>query len=89
MMERAGTGGSIFRNFYRDFLSESCEIIKNAEIKKGYNAFSIIADQWNEIASLIEESSKTLDEKYLVQAAGLCKSLAQRETDAMKILVSL
>lgn len=89
MMERAGTGGSIFRIFYRDFLGESCEILKNAKIKKGYDAFSTIADDWSEVASLIEESSKTLDEKYLVQAADICKSLAQRETDAMKILVSL
>jgi hypothetical protein len=89
LMERAGTGGSVFRNFYRDFLGESCEILKNAQIKKGYDAFSTIADHWSEVASLIEESSKTLDEKYLIQSSALCRSLAQQEIDAMKMLVSL
>jgi hypothetical protein len=28
MMEKAGTGGALFRNLYRDFLKESHELLK-------------------------------------------------------------
>jgi len=89
LMERAGTGGSIFRNFYRDFLHESYDIVKNTEIKKGFEAFSTIAKNWCEVAKLLEETSKTLDQKYLIQASELCKSLAKSEVDAMRGLSSV
>ncbi len=28
LMEKAGTGGALFRNFYRDFLKESYDLLK-------------------------------------------------------------
>jgi hypothetical protein len=86
MMERAGTGGSIFRNFYRDFLIESYGILKSTEIKKGSSLFIDIAKQWGEVADLLEETSKTLNQKYLVQASELCRTLAITEVEAMKVL---
>lgn len=88
MMEKAGTGGSIFRIFYRDFLIESYDIVKSSEIKKGYELFTTIAKQWGEVSCLLEDTSKTLDKKNLVQAGDLCKSLAKLEVDAMRILAS-
>lgn len=88
MMEKAGTGGSIFRNFYRDFLIESNDILKNSEIKKSSIAFAGIAKHWKEVSNLLEETSKTLDRKYLVQASELCKTLAKSEIEAMQRLAS-
>ncbi len=34
LMERAGTGGSLFRNLYRDFLKESSELLGSTELKE-------------------------------------------------------
>ena len=33
-MEKAGTGGALFMNLYRDFLKESYQLLKVEEIKK-------------------------------------------------------
>ena len=89
MMDKAGTEGNIFRNFYRDFLRESYEIVNCAEIKKGHDFFSAIANQWHEVISLIEEASKTVEERFLVRAGNICKSIGEQETKAMKILSSI
>lgn len=85
-MERAGAGGSIFRNFYRDFLIESYDILKSTEIKRSSSLFKDIARQWGEVAELLEETSSTLNQKYLVQASELCRKLATAEVEAMKTL---
>ena len=34
LMERAGTGGALFRNLYRDFLKESYELLKLDVLKQ-------------------------------------------------------
>jgi hypothetical protein len=52
LMERAGTGGSLFRNLYRDFLKESGEILNSTELQEAYNDYSIIADQWKMVSDL-------------------------------------
>ncbi len=36
IMERAGTGGALFRNIYRDFLKESFELLKLDKLEQGY-----------------------------------------------------
>lgn len=89
MMENAGTGGSIFRNFYRDFLSESYDIVGDTKIKKARDEFTGIASSWHEVAEIIEETSKTLNEKLLKDASQLCKVLAEKEVETMKLLSSI
>lgn len=89
MMEKAGTGGSIFRNFYRDFLIESSDILTNSRIKRGSELFTTIAEQWKEVAVLLEETSRTLEQKHLVQASELSKFLAKAEVEAMRLLASV
>lgn len=89
LMERAGTGGSIFRNFYRDFLSESAEIVKSAEIRKGCSLFTEIASQWLEVAELLEETSKTLNPTSLNQASQICRRIASAEVEAMRVLAQV
>lgn len=39
LMEKAGTGGSIFRNIYRDFLKEAYELTENKTIEQAYLKF--------------------------------------------------
>lgn len=89
MMERAGTGGSIFRNFYRDFLVESLDHLKSSEIKKGSVLFTSIAEQWKEVADLLEETSRSLDQKHLIQSSKLSQILAKSEVEAMRLLASV
>jgi hypothetical protein len=50
MMERAGTGGALFRNLYRDFLKESYDLLKLDKLKIGYEAFVEIAELWTSIS---------------------------------------
>ena len=43
LMEKAGTGGSLFRNLYRNFLKESYELLQLDELQQGYISFHEIA----------------------------------------------
>ncbi|MBP7653154.1 DUF4872 domain-containing protein, partial [Candidatus Dependentiae bacterium] len=83
LMEKAGTGGSLFRNIYRDFLKESLEIYPNEHIENGYRKFCDIALKWFEVSSLINEAGKTADKKYLSRASDILKELSVAEKEAM------
>lgn len=56
MMEKAGTGGAIFRNLFRDFLLEAYTITKDPIFQNVHKQFKEIAGHWTEIASLFEQS---------------------------------
>jgi hypothetical protein len=86
LMERAGTGGSIFRCFYRDFLSESSQVLDTKVIKDAHTAFSEIADDWRQVSILIEESGKKSTLPPLLKAAKICETLAVKEKSIMKRL---
>lgn len=86
LMERAGTGGSIFRNFYRDFLGECVQKLDLKVLDRSHRDFEAIAKDWKAIAMLIEESGKNEDPKPLRVAAELCASLATREKEVMRML---
>jgi hypothetical protein len=51
IMEKAGTGGAIFRNMYRDFLKEAYAITKLPPINDAHKQFVVIAELWTEVAS--------------------------------------
>ncbi|MBY0415996.1 MAG: BtrH N-terminal domain-containing protein [Bdellovibrionales bacterium] len=89
LMERAGTGGSIFRCFYRDFLKESFDILGTKKIEQGFQTFKGIADDWKEVSSLIERAGKDDSVEPLIKASVLCTSLAQREKSVMELLSSI
>ncbi|WP_343524937.1 BtrH N-terminal domain-containing protein [Pedobacter sp.] len=89
MMEKAGTGGALFRNLYRDFLKESYELLKLEELKAGDEAFAEIASLWTAVSQLFEEVSLTSDFKYVQQASGILKTLSAKEKKAMEALASL
>lgn len=86
LMERAGTGGALFRNLYRDFLQESSELLGTQELNKGYQSFKEIATQWTEISQLFHEIGETKDEKYLNKASELFIDISQKEKQAMNEL---
>lgn len=89
MMERAGTGGALFRNLYRDFLKESHELLKFAPLKTGYEAFTEIAELWTSVSHLFEKVSQTQDIRYIEQASDILKNLSDKEKKAMEILATV
>ncbi len=89
LMEKAGTGGALFRNLYRDFLKESYDLLKLNELKSAHKAFCEIAILWTNVAQLFEEISRTQDIKYVYQASDILKSLSEKERKAMKLLSTL
>lgn len=87
IMERAGTGGALFRNFYRDFLKESYDLLQQDILKSGYEAFEAIAELWTKVADLFMKVSETRDRRYLDEASAILKDLALKEKQAMEQLV--
>jgi len=89
LMEKAGTGGAIFRNLYRDFLKESYEILKNENIKKAYEQFIVIAKLWAEVSSLFDKTGDTQENKYINQASEILVDLSKKEKIAMELLLKI
>ncbi len=86
LMEKAGTGGSLFRNLYRDFLKESAEILKSKEIEECYQEYAKIADLWKKVSELFYQAGDTKDIKYINQASEILIDLSERERKAMEKL---
>lgn len=88
-MERAGTGGCLFRNLYRDFLKESYSLTKNSVFKRGYDDFCKIVTHWSKIILLFEKIGETEDRKHVNAAASLFKTLSVAEQQAMERLAKI
>jgi len=86
IMERGGTGGSLFRNLYRDFLKESAELLNSKEIEEAYQEYSQIADLWKKVSDLLYQTGETKDIKYINQASETLIDLSERERLAMEKL---
>ena len=86
LMERAGTGGSLFRNLYRDFLKESSELMDMPELKEAYNDYSKIADQWKLISDLFYKAGETNEIQYIDKTSDLLKEIAENEKKTMQKL---
>lgn len=86
LMERAGTGGALFRNLYRDFLKESYELLKIDILNQAYDQFSEIAALWTEVSNLFLEVSKTKDREYILKASEILKQVSVKEKDTMEQL---
>ncbi|MBN2440240.1 MAG: BtrH N-terminal domain-containing protein [Spirochaetales bacterium] len=87
VMEKGGTGGALFRNFYRDFLKESLEYIPgNNCITQSHELYKKAAANWTETAALIRKAGITGEHTHLEKAAALCKETADVEKKAMEIL---
>ena len=90
LMERAGTGGALFRNFYRDFLRESREHLPGARatLEAGHAMFAESAEAWSKIARLVGSAAQGSDAP-LLEAADLCERIATLETAAMRALAKI
>jgi hypothetical protein len=86
LMEKAGTGGAIFRNLYRDFLKESYELLQIEYIDQAYKMFYDIARQWKKVAVLFDKAGKTKNIECINQASEILKELSEKEKIAMEIL---
>lgn len=87
LMENAGTGGALFRNLYRDFLSESYEVTENSAIKLAHNQFIDIAEKWTELSHLFHQVGETSDFNLIETASKLLVDLSEQEENAMKQLL--
>ncbi|WP_374462536.1 BtrH N-terminal domain-containing protein [Chryseobacterium sp.] len=89
LMEKAGTGGALFRNLYRDFLKESYELLQLDQLKTGYEEFIEIAELWTTVSQLFEKVSQTKEMEYIQQASDILKTISEKEKKAMEILATL
>lgn len=89
IMERAGTGGALFRNLYRDFLKEAYELTGNEAIGKSHEAFIDIAKSWSEVIVLFEKVAETGDRMYILQASQKLQELSEKEKSAVQILEAI
>lgn len=89
LMEKAGTGGALFRNLYRDFLKEGYELTKIVALKNGYVAFTEIAEQWREVANLFEAASQSEDFRDIQQASDILKLISAKEKSTMEMLLNI
>jgi hypothetical protein len=89
LMEKAGTGGALFRNLYRDFLKESYDLLKLDKIKAGHEEFVEIAKLWSSVSQLFEKVSQTKDLKYILQASETLKIISEKEKKTMELLTTI
>lgn len=88
LMERGGTGGALFRNMYRDFLDEVARLVpaQARTLRAARDEIARSAEQWAAIAHLLERCARDGRGQHLTDAAGLCRSIADAEVAAMKLL---
>ena len=86
LMEKAGTGGSLFRNLYRDFLKESAVILKSKEIEVCYQEYTEIAILWKKVSELFYQAGENMDIQYINKASVLLIELSEREKNTMEKL---
>ena len=87
LMEKAGTGGSLFRNLYRDFLKESYILLNSEEIKEAYQDYTEIAELWKKISELFYQTGETKNVKYINQASEFLIDLSKKEKITMEKLM--
>lgn len=92
LMERAGTGGALFRNVYRDFLSECVGLglpeDVTRRIAEGRDGYAESARLWTRVAALVDTAGRSGDSEPLTEAGRSLKDIAAIETDAMSTLRS-
>lgn len=86
MMEKAGTGGALFRNLYRDFLNESFELTQNPILNEAHQSFIEIASLWTNISELFLSVSETQKESLIDEAAEILLIIAEKEYEVFNRL---
>ncbi|MEU5272595.1 BtrH N-terminal domain-containing protein [Streptomyces hygroscopicus] len=86
LMERAGTGGALFRNLYRDFLAECAQLIGSSRLRTGHTLYTEAAALWTQVAALVAAAGESGDAENLVRAGSLLHELSRVEREAMRTL---
>ncbi|MGO4750824.1 BtrH N-terminal domain-containing protein [Streptomyces sp. 2MCAF27] len=89
LMEKAGTGGALFRNLYRDFLAECAQHLDSGHLRTGHELYAEAATLWTEVAALITKAGESGDAQCLVQAGAVLHDLSRVEREAMQTLSRL
>ncbi|THA75431.1 BtrH N-terminal domain-containing protein [Streptomyces sp. A0592] len=89
LMEKAGTGGALFRNLYRDFLAECTDLLMSDHLRTGHALYTEAAALWTEAAALIKQAGESADAQCLVRAGSALGDLARMEREAMQALSRL
>lgn len=89
LMEKAGTGGALFRNLYRDFIKESFEILGIKEFENIYSDFCVVAELWTKVASLFFKAGESGEVRYINEASDILQELALLEKEAMIKIMNL
>ncbi|MFK8037070.1 MAG: BtrH N-terminal domain-containing protein [Crocinitomicaceae bacterium] len=86
IMESGGTGGSLFRNIYRDFLKESGILFESNELIKVSTDYDTIAKLWKDVSDLFIKIGEAEDIKYVNYASEVLIELSELEKTAMEKL---
>ncbi|TDC38856.1 DUF4872 domain-containing protein [Actinomadura sp. KC345] len=89
LMEKAGTGGALFRNFYRDFLAECTHLLDSRHLRTGHGLYSEAATLWTEVAALVAQAGESGHAQRLEQAGAVLGDLSRIEHEAMQALSRL
>lgn len=89
LMERAGTGGALFRRIYRDFLDECLPLVEDTGLRTAYEKYRTITPLWTEVAGLFTRAGETGDVGQLDDASALLSELARLEQEAMTALATV
>ncbi|MEV0200422.1 BtrH N-terminal domain-containing protein [Nonomuraea sp. NPDC050691] len=89
LMEKAGTGGALFRALYRDFLGECAELIDDDNLRAGHRLYAEAAPLWTDVAALITKAGESGEVGHLEQARVILRDLSRIEQDAMQVLRQL
>ncbi|CAM1372970.1 BtrH N-terminal domain-containing protein [Tenacibaculum xiamenense] len=83
LMERGGTGGSLFRNLYRDFLKESANFLSSQKLLEASQSYHEIALDWKKISELLHLIGETENEIHLNKASDLFLKVSAKEKETM------
>lgn len=89
LMERAGTGGALFRNLYRDFLLEAYQLLGIKELQTGFIEFKKHAELWTELSNLFIKIADTADHKYLADIGRILTAISNGEKESMEKLMAI
>lgn len=89
LMEKAGTGGALFRNLYRDFLKESFELSQLKQLEEGYTMFYKIAQLWTKVSTLFDKAGETENMEFINEASEILIDLSEKEKKTMELLYSI
>ncbi|MFJ4975884.1 BtrH N-terminal domain-containing protein [Streptomyces coeruleorubidus] len=89
LMEKAGTGGALFRNLYRDFLAECARLVDSGHLRTGHRLYAEAAGLWTDVAALVTNAGESGDEQYLGRAGTVLRDIARIEREAMEALSRL